>query len=148
VICSYPKPLRREVAGLDVLDEHSAFRREAFDDTAAFEAADVQRDGLLAGFDTVMHFFGIVCICHAYQWAGRLPAMKIAKPMLLVTTPLGVGFGIYEGFRLAGGLVFLMIALISLVGVAMATVVATVRRERKEEQAARESSATAREVSK
>lgn len=74
--------------------------------------------------------------------------MKIAKPMLLVTTPLGVGLGIYEGFRLAGGLVFLMIALISLVGVAMATVVATVRRERKEEQAARESSATAREVSK
>ena len=61
--------------------------------------------------------------------------MKIAKPMLLVTTPIGVGLGIYEGFRLAGGLVFLMIALMSLIGVAMATVVSTVRREKAEQQA-------------
>lgn len=58
--------------------------------------------------------------------------------MLLVSTPIGLGFGIYEGFRLAGGLVFLMIALIGVIGVAMATVVATVRREKREEQAARE----------
>lgn len=63
--------------------------------------------------------------------------MKIAKPMLLVTTPIGVGWGIYEGFRLAGGLVFLMIALISLIGVAMGTVVATVRREKAAEDAVR-----------
>jgi len=58
--------------------------------------------------------------------------------MLLITTPLGLGFGIYEGYRLAGGLVFLMIALVSLIGVAMATVVATVRREKREEEAARQ----------
>jgi hypothetical protein len=68
--------------------------------------------------------------------------MRIAKPMLLITTPIGLVFGIYEGYRLAGGLVFLMIALISLIGVAMGTVVATVRRERREEEAAR-----AREIS-
>jgi hypothetical protein len=61
--------------------------------------------------------------------------MKIAKPMLLVTTPIGLVFGIYEGFRFAGGLVFLMVALIALIGVAMATVVATVRRENAEQQA-------------
>jgi hypothetical protein len=61
--------------------------------------------------------------------------MRIAKPMLLITTPIGLGFGIYEGFRLAGGLVFLMIALISVIGAAMGTVVATVRREKREEQA-------------
>ena len=61
--------------------------------------------------------------------------MKIAKPMLLVTTPIGLVFGIYEGFRFAGGLVFLMVALIALIGVAMGTVVATVRREKREEQA-------------
>jgi hypothetical protein len=66
--------------------------------------------------------------------------MRIAKPLLLVTTPIGVGLGIYEGFRFAGGLVFLMVALLSLIGIAMATVVATVRRERKAEEAARESS--------
>jgi hypothetical protein len=63
--------------------------------------------------------------------------MRIAKPMLLITTPIGLGFGIYEGYRLAGGLVFLMIALVSLISVAMATVVATVRREKREEEAAK-----------
>jgi uncharacterized membrane protein affecting hemolysin expression len=63
--------------------------------------------------------------------------MRIAKPMLLITTPIGVGFGVYEAFRLAGGLAFLMIALVSLIGVAMATVVVTVRREKREEMAAR-----------
>ena len=57
--------------------------------------------------------------------------------MLLVATPIGLGFGIYEGYRLAGGLVILMVALVSLIGVAMATVVATVRREKREEEAAR-----------
>ena len=61
--------------------------------------------------------------------------MRIAKPMLLVSTPIGLGFGIYEAFRLAGGLAFLMIALISVIGAAMATVVATVRREKREEAA-------------
>jgi hypothetical protein len=64
--------------------------------------------------------------------------MRIAKPMLLISTPIGLGFGIYEAFRLAGGLAFLMIALVSVIGVAMATVVATVRREKRAEQAARE----------
>ena len=58
--------------------------------------------------------------------------------MLLITTPIGVGFGIYEAFRLAGGLAFLMIALVSVIGAAMATVVVTVRREQREEEAARE----------
>ena len=62
--------------------------------------------------------------------------MRIAKPLLLVSTPLGVGFGIYEAFRLAGGLAFLMIALVTVIGVAMGTVVATVRREKREEAAA------------
>ena len=68
--------------------------------------------------------------------------MRIAKPMLLVSTPIGLGFGVYEAFRLAGGLAFLMIALISVIGVAMGTVVTTVRREkREEEQAARDRAA-------
>lgn len=61
--------------------------------------------------------------------------MKIAKPLLLVTTPIGVGWGLYEAHRLAGGLVFIMAALVAVLGVAMATVVMTVRRERREEEA-------------
>ncbi|HEU4601196.1 MAG TPA: hypothetical protein VFS24_04470 [Steroidobacteraceae bacterium] len=60
--------------------------------------------------------------------------MKIAKPLLLVTTPVGLVWGLYEGWRLAGGLVFLMAALIGLIGVAMSSVVLTIRRERREEE--------------
>jgi hypothetical protein len=60
--------------------------------------------------------------------------MRIAKPLLMVTTPVGVAWGLYEGWRLAGGLVFLMAALIGLIGVAMGSVVLTIRRERRQEQ--------------
>lgn len=55
--------------------------------------------------------------------------MRIAKPLLLVTTPIGVIGAIYEAYRLAGGLVFLMVALLSLVGVALGSLVMTIRRE-------------------
>ena len=58
--------------------------------------------------------------------------MRIAKPLLMVTTPLGVAIGLYEGYRLAGGLVFLLFALIALFGVAIVGVVRTVRREARE----------------
>jgi hypothetical protein len=57
--------------------------------------------------------------------------MRIAKPLLLVTTPLGLLDGFYECYRLAGGLLFLMVAMVSVLGVALATVVATIRRESK-----------------
>ena len=60
--------------------------------------------------------------------------MKIAKPLLLVTTPVGLAYGLYEGYRLAGGLVFLMAAMICVIGVAMGSVVLTIRREKKAEE--------------
>jgi hypothetical protein len=60
--------------------------------------------------------------------------MRIAKPLLLVTTPIGVAFGLYEAHRLAGGLVFLMAAMVAVIGVAMASVVLTIRRERNAER--------------
>lgn len=60
--------------------------------------------------------------------------MKIAKPLLLITTPIGLAIGLYEAHRLAGGLVFIMAALIAVIGVAMASVVMTIRRERREEE--------------
>ena len=55
--------------------------------------------------------------------------MRIAKPLLLITTPLGVVGAIYEAYRLAGGLVFLMVALMGLIAVAFGTLVYTIRRE-------------------
>lgn len=64
--------------------------------------------------------------------------MKIAKPLLLITTPIGLAVGLYEGYRLAGGLVFLMAAMIMVICVAMGSVVLTIRRERAAEQRARE----------
>jgi hypothetical protein len=58
-----------------------------------------------------------------------MACMRIAKPILLVTTPLGVAEGFYECYRLAGGLVVLMAAMVGVLGIALATVVATIRRE-------------------
>lgn len=63
-----------------------------------------------------------------------MAAMKIAKPLLLVTTPVGLALGLYEAHRLAGGLVFLMAAMVTVIGIAMASVVMTIRRERREEE--------------
>ncbi len=60
--------------------------------------------------------------------------MRIAKPILLVSTPLGVGLGLVEGYRLAGGLVVLMAAMLALCSVAAVSVVRTVRREERAER--------------
>lgn len=64
--------------------------------------------------------------------------MRIAKPILLVSTPIGLTLGLIEGYRLAGGLVILMAAMIGVLGVAAGTVIATVRREQRAERARRE----------
>jgi hypothetical protein len=58
--------------------------------------------------------------------------MRIAKPLLLIATPLGVADGLYECYKLAGGLLFLMVAMIGVMCVAFATVVATIRREERQ----------------
>jgi hypothetical protein len=55
--------------------------------------------------------------------------MRIARPLLLTTTPIGLIDGFYECYKLAGGLVFLMAAMVGVLVVAAATVVATIRRE-------------------
>ena len=60
--------------------------------------------------------------------------MRIGKPLLLITTPIGLAIGLYEGWRLAGGLVFLMAAFIGFLAFAFMTVVLTIRREKREEE--------------
>ena len=57
--------------------------------------------------------------------------MKIARPLLLVGTAGGLASGLYEGYRLAGGLVFLMAAMVAFLGCAFGLVVMTIRRERR-----------------
>ena len=61
--------------------------------------------------------------------------MRIAKPLLLVTTPIGVVLGVYEAFRLAGGLAFLMIVLLLGMSAAIGGLVLTIRREEREARA-------------
>ncbi len=71
--------------------------------------------------------------------------MRIAKPLLLITTPIGLLEGFYECYKLAGGLLFLMVAMVALMGVALATVVATIRREERASHAAPVASSDAKE---
>jgi len=65
--------------------------------------------------------------------------MRIGKPLLLVITPVGVIGGLYEAWRLAGGLVLLMAALVGMMVAAFAQLVLTIRREQRQadEEAAR-----------
>ena len=49
--------------------------------------------------------------------------------MLMVTTPIGVLAGLYECVWLAGGLVIVMLAMVGVMLAALASVVATVRRD-------------------
>jgi hypothetical protein len=69
--------------------------------------------------------------------------MKIAKPILLVTTPLGVLGGLRAAYRFNPGLAVLMFCLMSVVTVAITMVVLTIRREQAEEQARLERQAPA-----
>jgi len=55
----------------------------------------------------------------------------------LITTPIGLAIGLYEGWKLAGGLVFVMATFIAFLGFAFLTIVLTIRRERRQEEEGR-----------
>ena len=57
--------------------------------------------------------------------------MKIAKPLLLVSTPLGMVTGLLEAYRMVGGLAVLMFAMMGLLGVAAASLILTIRKEKR-----------------
>lgn len=59
--------------------------------------------------------------------------MRLAKPILLTATPLGMLGGLYEAWKLSPGLAFLMAAMMAVMGAAIGGVVLTVRRENAEE---------------
>ena len=60
-----------------------------------------------------------------------MATMQIAKPLLLISTAVGVIIGVHEAFRLAGGLAFLLIAMLGLLSAAIGSVVVTIRREQR-----------------
>jgi len=56
--------------------------------------------------------------------------MRIARPLLLVTTPIGVIFGLREAWRLAGpAMAVLMALMLAVVGAFVGWTVRTVRKE-------------------
>jgi hypothetical protein len=58
--------------------------------------------------------------------------MRVAKPILLVTTPAGVAFGLREAWRLAGPrMALLMAAMLAVVGAFVWWTVKTIREEQK-----------------
>jgi hypothetical protein len=77
-----------------------------------------------------MHFRGGNCICRKSGYSPRLHAMRIAKPLLMVSTPLGIVTGLIEAYRLVGGLAILMFAMMGLLGIAAASIVFTIRKEK------------------
>ena len=78
-----------------------------------------------------MHFHQRICICPGAPAGAKVQRMRIAKPLLLVSTPLGIVTGLFEAYRLVGGLAVLMFAMMALLGVAAAGIVLTIRKEKK-----------------
>jgi uncharacterized membrane protein len=61
--------------------------------------------------------------------------VRIARPILLVSTPIGVVFGLREAWRLAGpGMTVLMALMLAVVGAFILMTVRTIRRERANSQ--------------
>jgi hypothetical protein len=56
--------------------------------------------------------------------------MRVYKPFVLVTTPIALAWGVYEGFRLAGGVAVVIILQVVLLSFAFAFVTRKARLER------------------
>jgi len=56
--------------------------------------------------------------------------VRIAKPMLLVLTPIGVAWGVVEAWRFHAALAFLMVLLLSVISLFMWMTVRRIRAER------------------
>ena len=57
--------------------------------------------------------------------------MRIGKPLLAVSTTVGLVAGIYEGYRLTGSLMWIFTGIIALFGAAVAWTVLRMRREQR-----------------
>lgn len=56
--------------------------------------------------------------------------MRIAKPILMVSTPVGVGWGLYEAAKVRWWLGLLMGVLVTVIGLFFWLTVSRIRRER------------------
>lgn len=55
--------------------------------------------------------------------------MRLAKPILLICTPLGVLGGLHAAWKISGGLAFLMAVMVAVMACAIGSVYFTIRRE-------------------
>ena len=83
---------------------------------------------------SVMRYRLLYSAVHPRSFPGS--SMRVAKPLLLITTPIGVVGGVYEAFRLAGGLAFVMVAMLLMISAAMGMLVMTIRAEQRTDAAA------------
>ena len=60
-----------------------------------------------------------------------LRSMRIAKPILLVSTPVGVAWGLYEAWRVGWWLAALMVAMLTVLGAFSAMTVRRILAERR-----------------
>lgn len=60
--------------------------------------------------------------------------MRIAKPILLVSTPVGVVWGLIEAWRFKPVLALLMGALLSVISIFIWMTVRTIRREQRDQE--------------
>jgi uncharacterized membrane protein YraQ (UPF0718 family) len=60
--------------------------------------------------------------------------LRIAKPLLLVSTPIGVVWGVVEAYRFRPVLALLMSILIGVISAFMWLTVRTIRREQREQK--------------
>ena len=60
-----------------------------------------------------------------------LRGMRIAKPILLVSTPVGVFWGLYEAWRVGWWLAALMVAMLAVLGAFSAMTVGRIVAERR-----------------
>ena len=83
----------------------------------------------VASFCGLLRLFSLITI----PFLADNQRMRVAKPLLLIATPIGVAYGLYEGWRLAGGLVFIMAAMLAVIGFAIGSAVMTIRKEKEGE---------------
>lgn len=69
--------------------------------------------------------------------------MRLAKPILLTATPLGMLGGLHAAWKLSPGLAFLMAAMMAVMAAAIGSVVLTVRREKAEDAERQRAAASA-----
>ncbi|MEO8308259.1 MAG: hypothetical protein ABI616_09480 [Pseudomonadota bacterium] len=58
--------------------------------------------------------------------------MRIGKPLLLITTPLGLGLGVFEAFRLAPRIAWLLVSALTLFGAGLVWIVLKASAEKRQ----------------